>query len=342
MKASEKTISFLPIDLLEWIEQGKIEHSFPAVVAFADVSGFTTMSEQLAAIGKEGAEALTNILNNYFTTMINRIQRGGGFVGKFGGDAMTIFFPADDQTGLVTAGNRALDTCIELQALMDQFQAVETKAGTFSMGMKIGISDGQVLFKVVGDDQKGKEFLLAGDPLDQAAEAEHHGVSGEVVVTPHFRDLCDVEGDVLDDGFVRLHLDCEPRTTESDRTAPSDETVERWAQLAKPFIDRAIYYRLQLGLDSVGEIRRVSVIFMSFSGLDYDNDPKVNEKLDTIFNWVNGLVWQYGGSINKVDMGDKGSKMILTFGAPTAQENDAERAVHCGFELVSRHTCNVA
>ena len=95
MSTGEKAASFLPNVILNWAEEGKLIHHFPAIVAFADVSGFTAMSEKLAAIGKEGAETLTSILNTYFTAMISRIERSGGFVGKFGGDAMTVFFPAE-------------------------------------------------------------------------------------------------------------------------------------------------------------------------------------------------------------------------------------------------------
>ena len=42
------------------------EERLDAVLLFADVSGFTAMSESLAGLGKEGAEELTRILNAYF------------------------------------------------------------------------------------------------------------------------------------------------------------------------------------------------------------------------------------------------------------------------------------
>ncbi len=332
MSTCEKAATFLPNTLLTWTEEGKLIHHFPAVVAFADVSGFTAMSEKLASIGREGAETLTSILNAYFTAMINRIERNGGFVGKFGGDAMTIFFPAEDEANLAEVAKCAVATCLELQTAMEDFYDVKTRSGTFSLGMKVGIAAGNVLFQVVGPKEKGREYLLAGLPLDQAAEAEHHGFSGEVIVTPNVVELCGVCGKVLDDGFVKLSADSErPQFKITKKTIPYKET---WADLAKAFIDPPIYNRMLLGLDSVGEIRRVSVIFMSFTGLDYDEDPDVTNKLDAVYNWVYGLTQQHNGSINKVDMGDKGSKIILTFGTPTAHENDAQHAVHCGLKLI--------
>src|SRR3954471_19674713 len=64
-----------------------------AVALFADVSGFTPMSEALARTGRRGAEDLTLILNRYFTRMIALLHDYGGIVCKFGGDAPAGIFP---------------------------------------------------------------------------------------------------------------------------------------------------------------------------------------------------------------------------------------------------------
>ncbi len=341
MNAVNKALSFVPAIVLEWLNQGIKEQRFDTLVAFADVSGFTAMSEKLSKIGDEGAEILTSILNNYFNTMISRIDQGGGFVGKFGGDAMTIFFPKNGQSEKEVA-NRAIKTCLDLQSMMNLFQDIETKAGTFSLGMKIGISDGSVLFRIVGDDEYGKEFLFTGTPLDDAAGAEHQGKSGEVIITKQLKKFYNGKITPRDDGFVKLtpnptesgqiNTESNSQTPFSDRT---DEEIESLIAIAKPFLDRSIFRRLSLGLDSVGEIRRVSVLFMSFTGFDYDNDLEVGDKLDFMYNWVSSVSSKYSGSINKVDMGDKGSKMIITFGAPTAHEFDIQHAVYCGLELTA-------
>ncbi|HHE46645.1 MAG TPA: hypothetical protein ENL08_02935, partial [Bacteroidetes bacterium] len=207
-----------------------------------------------------------------------------------------------------------------------------TRSGSFSLGMKVGVSAGDVLFQVVGPAEKGREYLLAGLPLDRAAEAEHHGSSGDVIITPRVVELCGACGDELDNGFIRLTAKSEPPRFKKVRK--EIKYRESWANIARAFIDPPVYNRILLGLDSVGEIRRVSVIFLSFTGLDYDEDPEVTRKLEAVYSWVYGLTQRYNGSINKVDMGDKGSKMILTFGAPTAYENDERHAVHCGLELI--------
>lgn len=334
-KVTDKAISFLPPRILPWISEGKGERRFEAVVAFADVSGFTKMSEQLATIGREGAETLTAILNSYFTEMINPINSNGGFVGKFGGDAMTIFFPVEETEKSRAVALRAVSICLDLQKKMVDFQDVKTKAGNFSLGMKIGIAIGNVLFRVVGPDiEGGKEYLLAGIPLDLAAEAEHHGKAGQVIVSSQVALLCNLEENSAGDGFFLVDPSTKLKTPLYKRQIEIEDP-SKLAQLAKMFIDPPVYRRMSLGMDSVGEIRRVSVIFMSFSGLDYDLDPEVGDKLAELYAWVHNLIMKFGGSINKVDMGDKGSKMIITFGTPTAHENDEELAVHCGWQLTN-------
>ncbi|RPJ38181.1 MAG: adenylate/guanylate cyclase domain-containing protein, partial [Planctomycetaceae bacterium] len=74
------------------------EQRLEAAILFADVSGFTAMSEALGKTGRAGAEELTAILNSYFGPMIELIQQYGGMTAKFGGDAMTVVFPYNADT----------------------------------------------------------------------------------------------------------------------------------------------------------------------------------------------------------------------------------------------------
>jgi class 3 adenylate cyclase len=61
---------------------------FTAVVMFADLSGFTVMSESLATKGGLGAENLGFWLNRYFEQLVKLVAKAGGDVFKFAGDAL--------------------------------------------------------------------------------------------------------------------------------------------------------------------------------------------------------------------------------------------------------------
>ena len=49
-----------------------------ATLMFSDISGFTAMSERLSQLGREGAEVITGIVNDYFATMLDIIARHDG------------------------------------------------------------------------------------------------------------------------------------------------------------------------------------------------------------------------------------------------------------------------
>jgi hypothetical protein len=100
---------------------------------FADISGFTAMSERLSSLGQEGAEQITALVNRYFGAMLDVLFAHGGDLFKFGGDALLAFFP--DQVG---GSASALQVAWAMQEAMAAFHQVETSLGTFPLQMKIG------------------------------------------------------------------------------------------------------------------------------------------------------------------------------------------------------------
>jgi len=49
-----------------------------------DISGFTTLTEQLGSLGKSGTETLTHVLQQIFTPLLEIIRHHGGEVLQFG------------------------------------------------------------------------------------------------------------------------------------------------------------------------------------------------------------------------------------------------------------------
>ncbi|HWH21110.1 MAG TPA: adenylate/guanylate cyclase domain-containing protein, partial [Solirubrobacterales bacterium] len=85
----------------------------PCTMVFADVSGFTRLSERLARHGKEGAEELVDVINSCFSALLAEAYGRGGSLVKFGGDAMVLMFY--DQEGDQQHAQRACSAAMAMR-----------------------------------------------------------------------------------------------------------------------------------------------------------------------------------------------------------------------------------
>jgi adenylate cyclase 10 len=69
------------------------KQSLESVVMFADISGFTNLTETLSKEGDEGAEKTAFAINRYMELLVKSISRSGGDIFKFAGDAMIVIWP---------------------------------------------------------------------------------------------------------------------------------------------------------------------------------------------------------------------------------------------------------
>ena len=72
-----KLAAFLPRTLWGMLEGDTQGTRIQGCALFADVAGFTPLTESLAKIGKEGAEELTRILNDFFSAMVGIAREEG-------------------------------------------------------------------------------------------------------------------------------------------------------------------------------------------------------------------------------------------------------------------------
>src|SRR5215217_1621301 len=91
---STELVSFVPRLTIEWLrdEPDLRWREVDGTVAFVDISGFTAMSEKLAALGKSGAEEVTDVMNSTFSALLEMAYSHGGGLVKFGGDALLLLF----------------------------------------------------------------------------------------------------------------------------------------------------------------------------------------------------------------------------------------------------------
>src|SRR5215217_9764378 len=84
-----------------------VAEEMQAAILFADISGFTILTEHLAERGPTGVETLARILNEYFGQLIDIIHDFGGDVVKFAGDAVIAVWPIVPDLGQDASISRA-------------------------------------------------------------------------------------------------------------------------------------------------------------------------------------------------------------------------------------------
>jgi class 3 adenylate cyclase/tetratricopeptide (TPR) repeat protein len=304
-----------------------------AAVLFADISGFTAMSEALGRKGRFGTEELRRLLNDCFARITDIALAYGGDVAKFGGDSMTTLFPFGEAPK--DPVRRAVQAANDMQSAMRRFADVETSAGVFTLSMRMGLGLGPLLCVVVGDPAVRLEHIVAGRGLDLAVAAQRNARTGEVVAHQTAVDLCDdVEVIETRREFVSIG-GLEGKAPDTVPVEPARTTVDVDRILASflhPFIAR----RIRAGqIDLVDEHRQVTTLFVGFIGPDYDKDLHAGIRLQRYFSDVLPTVARHGGHLGQIEMGDKGSKYIVVLGAPALHEDDIERGLNCAIDLAN-------
>lgn len=314
-----------------------------AAALFSDISGFTAMSEELASDGSRGAEEVNRVLLLTFTAMIDIIHQMGGAVSHFYGDAMSVYFPDEDGQAAV----RALSCAQQMQQLMlVSFERVVTnrpldKNPFFHLTIKIGVGYGSCQELVVGHPDTSLEFVLTGPAVDEAAAAEKHAVSGQVVASRAVMIQAGLPADVA---FNLLQMTPPlPSTCAVLNWSHYDETAcANLARFVAPFIPPTLYQRLiSPDLEILAEHRPVTSMFVQF---DFAGDKdfssaietaEMGQMLQTYYLWASGVVARFGsenGRVNRVLTGDKGNQLHIMFGAPVAPDAP-DQAIRCALAL---------
>ncbi|HLZ67496.1 MAG TPA: tetratricopeptide repeat protein [Aliidongia sp.] len=333
--AAENPEAYLPGDRRHALAAGReMPDRVHGAALFADISGFTPLTEALAnELGAQrGAEHITASLNGVFHAVISDLDRYGGEVIYFSGDAITCWIDGDD-------GSRATACGLAMQETMRGMQEVVTPSGTrVSLAMKIAVAAGNARRFAVGDPDVQRIDVLAGRLIDSLAEAEHHAHKGEVILDKSALDLLAGRVEILEvridhtSGITfgvarRMNVDVRPSSKPLGLASLPEEVVRQW-------LLPVIYERLcaRRG-EFIAELRPACPVFVRFGGIDYDNDEEAIAKLDTFIRGVQHIVMPFGGNLLHLSLGDKGAYLCVVFGAPVAHEDDAARAAAASLKL---------
>jgi adenylate cyclase len=137
--------------------------SMTATVLFSDIRGFTTLTEEL------GPHATVSMLNEYFEIMVECIQKEGGMLDKFIGDAIMAAFGTpvrhdDDE-------DRAVRTAIAMIRSLAQWNVKRAAEGKKPVNIGIGLNTDVVVAGEIGA-VKRTNYTIIGDGVNLAARLE--------------------------------------------------------------------------------------------------------------------------------------------------------------------------
>lgn len=137
--------------------------SATVTVLFSDVRSFTTITEEL------GAHGTVSLLNEYFTVMVECVQKQGGMLDKFIGDALMAVFGlpvphGDDE-------DRALRSAIAMIEDLYAWNAARISDGKRPIDIGIGLNTDDVVSGNIGSPRR-MDYTIIGDGVNLAARLE--------------------------------------------------------------------------------------------------------------------------------------------------------------------------
>jgi class 3 adenylate cyclase/tetratricopeptide (TPR) repeat protein len=139
-------------------------------VLFTDVTGSTALGEQL------DPESLRDVMGRYFASMREVIERHGGTVEKYIGDAVMAVFGVPvvhDEDAL-----RAVRAAAEMRTALERLNADLLGRRGVALAARTGINTGSVVVATGGPT----EALVVGDAVNVAARLQTAAAPGEIVI----------------------------------------------------------------------------------------------------------------------------------------------------------------
>ncbi|CAK9097967.1 Adenylate cyclase type 10 (Germ cell soluble adenylyl cyclase) (sAC) (Testicular soluble adenylyl cyclase) [Durusdinium trenchii] len=270
-------------------------------------------------------------------------------------------FHQPDIGPMATAVLRACACCIEIQKRLHMF---DTGVDGVRLCLHIGLGCGEAVANPIAILQVGgveppetaiprSEYIIAGfaagSPLEQISIAEPLAKNGETCLSPqaweHVKDYIfpDTSRELENPLFHLLGRLDESKFTfptvkasaqERDRRKDNQFTIAE-LDIIRKFVPSAVFKQIEDGtLTYVNEMRNISTLFISCSGVDVSRDEGANTAQELMAS-VQRICYANEGTLNKFLIDDKGMLFLLAYGLPPlVHTDDATRAVLSCFDIV--------
>ena len=309
---------YLPRLTVAWARHHPEERfrELEATLVSVDLSGFTALSERLAAKGRAGSEELILVISGVFEGLIGIAQRRGGDILKFRGDALLLLFEG--------AGHeeRACRASVEMQWFIEHAGSTMSSVGPVSLRMSTGVYTGTVHAFLV--EATHRELMVTGPATTETFKLEDASQAGEVLVSESTAEALDPSwlGGRREEGILLVK---EPDDT-SVPTEPGD--APETAPNLELYIPKALRSQLAYARGEA-EHRQATVAFLKYAGIDdviaSDGAAGASEQLQALATIVSGVCEELDLTWLESDIDVNAGKIYVTAGAPATSGDDEER-----------------
>lgn len=271
-------------------------------VLYADISGFTKMSELL------DPEAVTEVINTCFTEVEATVLARRGVIDRFIGDCVMALFGVDGED---SGAADAVAAAAAIRGLLEDFH-VRHGLGS-DLGIHVGIGTGTALVADIGGDEH-RDVTLTGPPVTLASKLEEVSERGQIFVGPAtYAETSDL-------------YEYRPLPPISMRGEP--DPIPIYEYLGR----RKSRHHVTRG----SERRQATVVFASIKGFDdlsaHVTPERQNAILNLCFSAFESAVRAYGGIIDKYI----GATVMALFGVPNAIQDAPAQAINATIEMRKR------
>lgn len=327
---SKALLRYVPRFALTLLAQGPIPQSgrcadTEAAVLFVDISGFTALVDLITTrFGDEGAERLQGLLNACFTPLVETVDRAGGQVLAFPGDAALCLWPLREAGTLQQGVLRAAQCAIHLRQQLDGLSSV---AGV-QLRIRSAVSAGAIHASLVGGVDGRWHVVVRGPAIAQLGAAIGAAAPGEILLSAESRQVCRPFAHGTERGQHWLLGGVTPSAVEPV-ALPEPFAWPDDSEIAG-LVPASVRARIDAGQQGwMSEFRVVTVLFIVIKQAPADHAGS-----HQAVHLIQASIQRFDGELNQVVFDDKGLTAVAVFGLfQQSHENDGSRAVAAACEL---------
>ncbi len=180
---------------LEHIQLGG--HHVDGSVIFADIVGFTQLSETYSA------DEIAGVLNDYFSYITLASKMHQGTIDKYMGDCAMIVFGVPEEDKLHKL--HAVYCAVMIQKLVERINAIRRSNNKLAVSFRIGINSGSMLAGNLGSTER-MQYTVVGESVNLASRLQHIAEKDQIIISSEFYNDPDIKWRLTAEKYKSIYL----------------------------------------------------------------------------------------------------------------------------------------